>query len=127
MRRFAFAALFAFVGTVATADPIEGLWQTQADDGAFAHVKIAPCGANYCGVIARTFNDGGEYKSENLGKKLVIDMAPKGGGKYKGRVWRPSNNKIYLGKIDLSGDKMKLAGCIAGGLLCSKQNWQRLK
>lgn len=112
---------------VAVADPLEGLWQTEADDGAFAHVTIAPCGANFCGKIARTFKDGAEYDSPNQGKTLVIDMAPVGGGKYKGKVWRPSNDKIYTGKIALEGNSMRLSGCVAGGLLCSKQTWSRLE
>ena len=111
---------------MAAADPLEGTWQTQPDDGAFAHVTIAPCGANFCGKIARTFRDGAEYDSPNKGKTLVIDMAPEGDGKYKGKVWRPSNDKIYLGKIALEGDRVKLSGCVAGGLLCSKQTWARV-
>jgi uncharacterized protein (DUF2147 family) len=53
-------------------------------------------------------------------------MEPKGGGKYEGKVWRPSNNKIYMGKMTLSGNKLKLQGCVAGGLLCSSQNWTRV-
>ncbi|WP_227272082.1 DUF2147 domain-containing protein [Roseobacter weihaiensis] len=118
--------LMALAGT-AVADPLEGLWQTEADEGAFAHVQIGPCGANFCGTIERTFKDGAEYASPNQGKTLVIDMAPEGEGKYKGQVWRPSNDKVYLGKIDLNGDSMRLSGCVAGGLLCSKQTWSRVE
>ena len=110
----------------AMADPVEGMWKTQPDDGAYAHVKMAPCGANYCGTIVRTFNDTGEYKSPNLGKQLVRDMAPKGGGAYEGKVWRPSNDKIYFGKMKLSGNSMTMKGCVAGGLLCSGQTWSRI-
>ena len=109
------------------ADPVEGVWQTQPDQGAYAHVTIKPCGAAFCGVISRSFKDGAEFKSANQGKQIVIDMMPKGGGKYEGKVWRPSNNKIYMGKIALSGNQMKLSGCIAGGLLCSKQTWVKVK
>ena len=119
------AALMVAAGT-AGADPLVGTWQTEPDDGAFAHVQIAPCGANFCGTIARTFKDGTEYTSPNKGKTLVIDMAPQGEGKYQGQVWRPSNDKIYLGKIALDGDSMRLSGCVAGGLLCSKQSWARI-
>lgn len=119
-------ALMALAGTAA-ADPLEGMWQTEADEGAFAHVQIGPCGANFCGTIERTFKDGAEYASPNQGKTLVIDMAPEGDGQYKGQVWRPSNDKIYLGKIDLNGDSMRLSGCVAGGLLCSKQTWSRVE
>ena len=88
---------------------------------------MAPCGGGLCGTIARTFNASGEYESPNLGKTLVIDMKPRGGGAYEGKVWRPSNDKIYIGKMDLNGNSLRLRGCVAGGLICSKQTWTRAK
>lgn len=109
------------------ADPLVGLWQTQPDDGAYAHVEIAPCGPAFCGSIKRSFNAQGEYKSPNTGKQLVRNMAPQGNGRYAGQVWRPSNDKIYTGKIELTGNAMKLSGCVAGGLFCSSQTWSRVK
>lgn len=127
MKTTVIAAMFTLIaGAAFAADPLEGMWQTEVDDGAYAHVQIKPCGAALCGTIAKTFKDGAEYKSENLGKKLVIDMKPQGDGEYEGEVWRPSNNKIYYGTIELSGDKLRLAGCVAGGLICAKQNWKRV-
>ena len=119
------AAVFAFA-TAASAQDAVGVWQTEVDDGAYAHITIAPCGDAVCGVISRTFNADGEYQSENIGKTLVIDMVPQGGGAYEGSVWRPSNDKIYVGKMDVSGDTLRLRGCVAGGLLCSSQNWMRV-
>ncbi|PFG62521.1 uncharacterized protein (DUF2147 family) [Thioclava sp. ES.031] len=121
------AATLALGAGAALADPIEGTWKTQPDDGSYAYVDIAPCGAKFCGTIVKTFKDGGEYKSENLGKQLVIGMEPKGNNKYQGKVWRPSNNKIYLGKVTVNGNAMALAGCVAGGLFCKSQDWQRVK
>ncbi len=123
----AVALLLAATPALAT-DPIEGVWQTQPDDGAYAHVTIAPCGQAFCGVISRTFNAGGEYPSENLGKYIVRNMAPDGPGKYKGQVWRPSNDKVYVGKITLGDAEkiMDLRGCVAGGLICAKQRWTKL-
>ncbi|PYG28239.1 DUF2147 domain-containing protein [Pelagimonas varians] len=126
MKRLALIAALTLVGTAALADPIAGVWKTQPDDGAYAHIKMAPCGGNMCGTIARTFNDTGEYNSPNKGKQLVRNMAPKGGGAYEGKVWRPSNDKIYLGKMQLNGNKIKLKGCVAGGLICSSQTWTRV-
>ncbi|KUP93714.1 DUF2147 domain-containing protein [Tritonibacter horizontis] len=114
-------------GAALAADPIEGTWQTEPDDGAYAHVAMAPCGAALCGTITSTFNANGAYQSPNLGKTLVIDMVAQGGGAYEGKVWRPSNDKIYLGKMDLNGDTLRLRGCVAGGLICSKQTWTRVK
>ena len=122
------AAMVAGLASAAwAADPALGTWQTQVDDGAYAHVQMAPCGGAICGKIARTFNDSGEYKSDNLGKTLVIDMKPGSGGNYAGKVWRPSNNKIYIGKMTVSGNSLKLSGCVAGGLICSKQTWKRIE
>ena len=126
MKTTILAAVLALTAGMAAADPIEGMWKTQPDDGSYALVKIGPCGANFCGTIQRTFNEQGEYKSPNIGKKIVIDMAPKGDGAYEGQVWRPSNDKIYIGKIALSGKAMKLSGCVAGGLFCKAQSWSKL-
>ncbi|MGB3179503.1 MAG: DUF2147 domain-containing protein [Albidovulum sp.] len=127
MKNLLIAAALSMLAGAAFADPVEGVWKTEVDDGSYAHITISPCGVAFCGVISRTFNSDGEYKSENLGKTLVIDMVPNGANAYAGKVWRPSNDKIYIGKIALNGDGLKLAGCIAGGLLCSKQSWSRVK
>ena len=126
MKRTIIAAIvgIGFAGTAMAADPAVGVWKTQPDDGAYAHVKMTPCGGAICGTIQRTFNASGEYKSENIGKQLVIDMKPDGSA---GKVWRPSNNKIYIGKMTVAGNSLKLSGCVAGGLLCSKQDWQRVQ
>lgn len=126
MRHMILAAAVALAAGAAGADPIEGVWQTQPDEGAFAHVTMAPCGGAFCGTITRSFRDGAEYASPHIGRQIVIDMAPQGGGAYAGRVWRPSNDKIYRGKAQLEGDRMSLSGCVAGGLLCSSQTWARL-
>jgi len=117
-------AVIGFAGA-ALADPALGTWKTQVDDGAYAHVKMSTCGAKLCGTIARTFNDTGEYKSANLGKKLVWDMTPAGGGAYKsGKVWQPSTGKTYKSKMSLSGNTLKVSGCV--GPICKKQTWKRV-
>ena len=120
------ASLLAFATTASAQDAALGVWQTEVDDGAYAHITIAPCGNAVCGVISRTFNSDGEYQSENIGKTLVIDMVPQGGGAYEGTVWRPSPAPLYVGTMDVEGNSLRLRGCIAGGLLCSSQNWVRV-
>ncbi|MCB1342239.1 MAG: DUF2147 domain-containing protein [Pseudooceanicola sp.] len=119
-------AALAMAGA-ASADPVEGMWKTQPDDGSYAHVQMVPCGAAICGKMVKTFKASGEYQSPNLGKTLVIDMVPEGNGAYAGKVWRPSNDKIYVGKMQLAGDSLALSGCVLGGLICSKQTWTRIK
>ena len=97
------------------------------DEGAFAHVTIAPCGGAFCRTITRAFKDQAEYQSPNVGRQIVIDMAPQGGGNYAGKVWRPANDKIYNGKASVQGDRMSLSGCVAGGLICKSQTWARVQ
>lgn len=123
----ALAAGLAGMAGAAAADPVLGTWKTEPDDGSYAYVQMEKCGSAVCGKIARTFNASGEYQSPNIGKTLVIDMAPKGDGAYAGKVWRPSNGKIYIGKMDLAGNTLALRGCVAGGLICSKQTWSRVE
>ena len=119
------AALAVLAATSAFADPVEGLWKTQVDDGAYAYVIMSPCGAKLCGVISRTFNSTGEYKSANIGKKLVWDMQAKGSGRYKrGKIWQPSTDKVFKSKMSLSGNTLKVSGCV--GPICKKQTWSRV-
>lgn len=127
MKTLLTAAVLSLLPLAALADPIEGLWQTQADEGAFAFVKVVPCGPAFCGTIVKTFKGKDEYKSPNIGKQIVIGMTPNGEGSYKGKVLRPADNKIYNGKAKVSGNAMSLAGCVAGGLICKSQTWTRLK
>lgn len=129
MKKFLAAAAALALSTTAAfaADPLEGIWVTEVDDGSYAHINVAPCADKICGWIARTFNSEGEYESENKGKMLVINMVNVGGGKYEGNVWRPSNDKIYIGKMTLNGNEVDLAGCVLGGLVCASQHWTRLQ
>ncbi|MCQ0970745.1 DUF2147 domain-containing protein [Paracoccus sp. TK19116] len=127
MKAFAIAAALVLAGASAQADPIEGLWQTQPDEGSFAHVQIVPCGAGFCGTITRTFRGTEEYKGENIGLQIVTEMVPQGGSNYKGKVLRPADRKVYNGKASVAGNQMNLAGCVAGGLICKSQTWTRIQ
>jgi uncharacterized protein (DUF2147 family) len=110
------------------ADPAEGLWKTRPDDnGNFGHVRIYPCEAALCGVIAAAFDGAGTpVTSPNVGKRMLWDMAPEGGGAYSGgKIWAPDRDRTYSSKMSLSGDTLSVAGCVAGGLICRDQVWTR--
>lgn len=128
MNRLIAAIAAATFATAASAqDAAVGTWQTEVDDGAFAYVTMAPCGTAVCGTITNTYKaDGTPYQSENIGRQIVIDMASNGDGTYAGQVYRPSNGKTYVGKMQVSGNALRLQGCVAGGLLCASQNWARV-
>ena len=125
MKPTVLAAMLMLSAGIAAADPVEGVWKTQVDDGAYAHVTMGPCGGKICGTISRTFNASGEYKSANIGRKLVWDMEASGGGKYaNGKIWQPSSDKVYRSKMVLSGNTLKVSGCV--GPICKKQTWSRV-
>lgn len=126
MKRVFLAAVAAMsLAAPALADPVAGTWKTEVDDGHYAHIKIAPCGAQICGTIAKAFDANGPIKSENIGKPIVWDMQPQGGGKYKnGKIWQPSTGKVFNSKMALSGNALKVSGCV--GPLCKAQTWSRV-
>ena len=120
------ALVLAGAGAALAADPVEGVWKTEVDDGAYAHIAITPCGADICGTIAKALDASGPNASENVGKRIVWDMTPEGSGKYgSGKIWRPSNDKVYRSKMALNGNTLKVSGCI--GPICLGQTWTRVQ
>lgn len=122
----AFAIMLA--GPAFAADPIIGLYKTQpGDSGSFAHVEIYECETNICGVIRKAFDaSGAEVDSDTVGKRMIWNMKAQGDGKYaKGKIWAPDRDKTYSSKMQLSGQTLKVSGCVLG--ICRGQSWSRLK
>ena len=121
------AALVLGAG-VAAADPLEGTWQTvQDDNGHFGHVQVSTCGAALCGTLVRAYDGGGkQIQSANVGRNIIWDTTPAGGGSYTGKVYSPDRDKTYNSKLKLSGDRLKVSGCVLG--ICrSGGTWARVK
>lgn len=133
MKTFTLAAGFAVLASAAfAADPVDGLWKTEpGDTGGYLHVSIAECGSAICGTIDTAFDkDGNEQlEYENLGKQIIWDMVPDGGGNYSGgKIWAPDRDKTYSSKMTLdSQNKLTVKGCVAGGLVCRGQDWTRVQ
>ena len=104
--------LSALTMGAALADPIEGNWKTRDGDTA----AIGGRGGGFCITLKS-----GEYAGRRIGK-----MNASGGGNYEGEITKPSNGKTYNGKAKLSGNSLKLSGCVLGGLICESQTWTRL-
>jgi uncharacterized protein (DUF2147 family) len=115
-----------FAASVTCADSPVGVWATPPDKkGVTAHIHAHPCGAATCGVIARTFDrTGREIQTPNLGRQVFWDMTPKGQGVYEGRAFVPAHNRTYDGVMKLSGNRMKVGGCL--GPVCLSQVWERV-
>ena len=115
-------------GTAALADPVYGTWKTgPGDDGSFAHVTLADCGGKICGTLGKAFNRAGKpVSSDKVGKRMIWDMAPAGDGKYSGgKIWAPDRDKTYKSKMALSGNALKVSGCV--GPICRSQTWTRVQ
>ena len=104
------AFTFAALSSMALAsDPIVGNWKTESGETA----SIAPCGGgNFC-VTLKT----GTYAGRSIGQLANT------GGRYKGKITDPANDKTYTGKASISGSSMKMSGCVLGGLICQSQTW----
>lgn len=114
---------------LAHAQDISGIYQTErTDEGTFAHVRIAPCGAQVCGVISATFDASNErVESDTVGKQIIWDMAGDGAGKWSGgKIWAPDTDKTYSSKMSLQGSDLKVSGCVAG-ILCRSQVWRKVQ
>lgn len=121
-------ALALVAGAAAASDPAEGLWKTEpGDTGGYLHVQIASCGDALCGTIAKAFDGNGAAQGsyEHLGKQMLWDMKAKNNGAYGGgKIWAPDADKTYRSKMKLSGNSLKVEGCVA--VICRGQTWSRI-
>ena len=50
------------------------------------------------------------------------------GKRYRGSLYNPRDGKTYSGYIEpLSANRLKLSGCVLGGLICKGQTWTRIR
>ncbi|MGI3210357.1 DUF2147 domain-containing protein [Roseovarius tibetensis] len=124
----ALMGIFTTFGTVVSAEPALGTWQTEADKkGQVAHVEVTRCDKALCGEIVRTYDSEGQrITTENVGKRVFWDVTPTGDGEYRGRAWVPAHDREYAARMDLKGkDRLKVSGCV--GPLCQSQMWARVE
>jgi uncharacterized protein (DUF2147 family) len=79
--------------------------------------------------MVRSFGpDNRPIASPNSGRNLVWDMEPRGDGAYAGgQIWDPGSDRTYRSRMELDGDRLKVSGCVAGGLICRSQTWIRVQ
>jgi uncharacterized protein (DUF2147 family) len=111
MRTFIIAAALALSAFSAqAAEPIEGNWKTASG----ATAEIAPCGGSFCVTLR-----GGKHNGKQIGK---MDGS---GDSYSGEITDPDNDKTYSGSGTVSGNSLKMKGCVLA-VLCKSQTWTRL-
>ena len=125
MKHWIAAGALAFVGAAASADNVLGTWKSEpGETGGYIHVTMSQCGSKICGNIAKVV---GNDNTSIVGRQIIANMSPNGGGKYSGgTIWAPDNDKTYKSKMTLSGNSLKVEGCGLGGAVCRGQTWTRI-
>lgn len=104
------AGLLLGATSVVAAEPIEGNWKTASGETAI----IAKCSGGFC-VTLKT----GAHAGKQIGR-----MAGKG-DEYSGEITDPANDKTYSGSGSVTGNSLKMKGCVLK-VLCKSQTWTRL-
>jgi uncharacterized protein (DUF2147 family) len=111
IRTLILAGAMALSASLACAqEPIIGNWKTASGETA----QIASCGGSYC-VTLKT----GKFAGKKIGTLAGT------GGTYNGEITDPKNDKTYSGSGSLSGNLLKMKGCVLK-VLCKSQTWTRL-
>ena len=97
--------------TAHAADPIVGTWRL--DDG--RTIRFAGSGSRFCGKAV-----GGKFAGRSIGC-----LSAQGNGRYRGKITDLSADKTYSGKASVSGNSLKLSGCVLGGLICRSSSATR--
>jgi uncharacterized protein (DUF2147 family) len=104
-------------------------------------VKVSECGGNLCAKIValaepiskidgkpkvdRENEDASKRKRPLIGLTVMNGMKPAGEGTWKGQIYNPDDGKTYSATVRLSGDRMKVQGCVLG-VLCKTNNFARV-
>ncbi|WP_404477752.1 DUF2147 domain-containing protein [Novosphingobium sp. BL-52-GroH] len=89
-------------------------------------------GATLCGRIVwasrQALADASDASVPRLvGTELLEDYRLRGKGVWQGTVFVPDMGRRFYSEIDeVSPDRLKVKGCILGGLLCKSQVWTRV-
>jgi len=117
MKKLTLAAvsLIAMAGS-AIADPLLGTWQTSRDDnGNFGHIEVAACGAALCGTLIKSFDaNDNEMQTDAVGTQIISETVAQGGGEYRGKVYSPDRDRTYNSRLQLTGDRLAVSGCVFG-------------
>jgi uncharacterized protein (DUF2147 family) len=104
-------------------------------------IRVTECGGKLCGTIVglkepiskidgkpkvdRENPDASKRKRPLIGLAVLIGMKPAGEGKWQGAIYNPDDGNTYKASIKVSGDTLKVQGCVIG-ILCKSNNFVRI-
>ena len=128
--------LLATTGFALAADP-SGTWRL---DNGKVTVKVRQCGGEVCANIVAlkepTYKDGtpkiDKYNKNPalrnrplMGLAVLSDMKPTGDSTWAGSIYNADDGRTYSATMTLSGNTMKLKGCVAG-IFCKTNTFRKL-
>ncbi|CAN5356828.1 hypothetical protein BH10PSE12_BH10PSE12_19570 [soil metagenome] len=136
LRRAASIALLAttLAGSAAAARPVDAPAQVAGswvNPHGSVTVKTGPCADGLCGWVSRATpqaqQDAHDAGIANLvGTELLQNYRRTGATRWTGRVYVPDMGGTYYSTIQqIDADRLKISGCILGGLVCKSQIWRR--
>ena len=119
------------------AEPVpHGIWIM---DSGKVTVQVDDCGSNICGKIvalSKPLDKNGKPKldKENpdptlrkrpvIGLTILKDMKPDGRNKWEGTIYNADDGYTYRSVMKLSGDMMKVKGCVV--FICKSMSFKRM-
>jgi uncharacterized protein (DUF2147 family) len=131
------ACLFMLAAATAEAAPtVQGLWLTDDHKGI---VRIAPCGAQLCGRIAKVLDQRPNVPKTDvnnpdprLRNRPIKGLPTLTGFTRSGAVWRggraydPKSGRSYRSTLELERDgSLKVTGCVL--FVCQSRRWTRVE
>lgn len=102
-----------------------------------SRIKIASCGGALCGTLVWLKSPRKDVKNPDpakrsrplVGSRTVLGMKPSGkAGQWKGKVYNAEDGKTYTGYMTMDGNnRLKLEGCVLGGMVCKGETWSRVR
>jgi uncharacterized protein (DUF2147 family) len=128
MRMLALAALIG-VGSsgLALADDPTGVW---ALDNGKVTVKVSSCGDSICGRIVGMRKPLDKHGNPKLDKDnpnpalRARDMKQTGDNRWEGQIYVPDDGNTYNAIVYVSGDVMKVKGCVV--VFCKSKKFVRV-
>lgn len=121
--------LLAAPALAASEHEVYGVW---ANPKATVHIDIKPCGELACGTVVWASADAKEKSMKASGKELIglqlfQDMKRDDEGVYRGRAFVPDLNMTFSGTAEaVSGETLKIRGCLVRNIFCRAQIWTKV-
>jgi len=128
----AFFPLLAVPLPAQDASRATGVWQSETG---ITRVRVSNCGKGLCGTVIWQRNPSKDVHNPDpakrdrpiVGLQLVSNMKQVGPNEWSGALYNYEDGKTYQGKVQLTGAKLAIGGCVLGGMVCQTRTWTKVQ